>query len=187
MLTVVYDACVLYPAPLRDLLMHLALTNLFRAKWSATIHEEWIRNVLLNRPDLPREQLERTRRLMDSHVRDCLAEGYEALIDTLMLPDPGDRHVLAAAIVSHANLIITFNRKDFPITALQPHGIETQHPDLFITQLMDLELADVCAAMKRHRQSLKYPPKSVDEYLALLERQGLSATANRLRAYTHLL
>lgn len=59
-----YNACVLYPAPLRDLLMRLALTDRFRARWTEDIHEEWIRNVLVNRPDLTREQLDRTRTLM---------------------------------------------------------------------------------------------------------------------------
>jgi hypothetical protein len=72
--TVVYDACVLYPAPLRDLLMRLALTDLFRARWTEDIHEEWIRNVLANRPDLTREQLDRTRTLMNENVRDCVVE-----------------------------------------------------------------------------------------------------------------
>lgn len=52
-----YDANVLYPAELRNLLMNLALTGLFRAKWSAHVHEEWIANLLANRPDLEREQL----------------------------------------------------------------------------------------------------------------------------------
>ena len=75
--------------------MHLALTDLFRTKWSAAIHEEWIRNVLKARPDLKREQLERTRSLMDAHVRDCLVEGYEPLVESIELPDPNDRHVLA--------------------------------------------------------------------------------------------
>lgn len=77
--TVVYDACVLYPAQLRDLLMHLAMTDLFRAKWSADIHEEWIAALLRERQDLRRDQLERTRQLMDSHVRDCLVTDYEHL------------------------------------------------------------------------------------------------------------
>ncbi|WP_345685903.1 hypothetical protein [Novipirellula caenicola] len=59
--TVVYDACVLFPAPLRDLLMQLALTGLFRARWSSMIHDEWTRSVLKVRPDLTVEQLSRTR------------------------------------------------------------------------------------------------------------------------------
>jgi hypothetical protein len=73
--TAIYDACVLYPAPLRDFLMRLALTDLFRARWSDMIHEEWMRSLLAQRADLSREQLERTRRLMNAHPRDCLVEG----------------------------------------------------------------------------------------------------------------
>lgn len=57
--TVLFDACVLYPAPIRDLLMHLALTGLFRAKWTEDIHREWMESLLLKRPDLSRERLER--------------------------------------------------------------------------------------------------------------------------------
>lgn len=81
--SVLYDACVLYPAPLRDFLMHLALTDLFRAKWTNQIHDEWIRNVLKNRKDLTIEILDKTRQLMNSHVRDCLVEGYQDLIEIL--------------------------------------------------------------------------------------------------------
>ena len=68
--TAVLDACVLYPAPLRDFLMHLALLDLFRARWTEAIHEEWIRNVLIQRPDLKRDQLLRTKELMNLHTRD---------------------------------------------------------------------------------------------------------------------
>ena len=89
--TVVYDACVLYPAPLRDLLMHLALTGLYRARWSNLIHDEWTRNVLASRPDLTPAQLLRTRQLMDAHVRDSLVTGFEPLIPSIDLPDPDVR------------------------------------------------------------------------------------------------
>lgn len=99
---VLYDACVLYPAPLRDLLMRLALTDLFQARWTDRIHDEWTRNVLGNRPDITPESLARCRQLMDEHVPGCLVTGYEALISTLTLPDPDDRHVLAAAVHGRA-------------------------------------------------------------------------------------
>lgn len=72
--TALYDACVLYPAPLRDLLMELALTDLFRAKWSSMIHDEWILALLKNRKDLSADNLKRTRELMDASVRDCIVE-----------------------------------------------------------------------------------------------------------------
>lgn len=113
-LIALYDSCVLYPAPLRDLLMHLSLADLFRAKWTETIHDEWTRNILANRPDLTKEQLQRTRDLMNAHVRDCLVTGYESLIPALSLPDSNDRHVLAAAIRASASIIVTYNLKDFP-------------------------------------------------------------------------
>lgn len=109
-----YDACVLYPAPLRDLLMHLAVTDLFRARWTEAIHEEWIRNLLRDRPDLTRDKLERTRDLMNAHVRDCLVIGYESLIPALTLPDPEDRHVRAAAVRCGADVIVTFNPEALP-------------------------------------------------------------------------
>ena len=73
--------------------MYLALTDLFRAKWTHMIHEEWMRNVLHDRPDPTLTQLERTRDLMNAHARDCLVTGYEDLIAALSLPDPDDRHV----------------------------------------------------------------------------------------------
>ena len=143
--TALYDACVLYPAPLRDLLMQLALSDLFSARWTNQIHDEWIRNVLANRPELKRHQLERTCRLMNAHVLDSLVTGYENLIDALTLPDPDDRHVLAAAIRSGADVIVTYNLDDFPKRVLHPLGIEAQHPDLFVTRLLDRDQPAVCA------------------------------------------
>ncbi|MCD6008715.1 PIN domain-containing protein [Halomonas sp. IOP_31] len=115
--TVVYDACVLYPAPLRSLLIHLALTDLYRARWSRMIHHEWMRNLLDQRSDLTWEKLERVRQLMDQHARGAVVEGFEPLIDSLELPDPDDRHVLACALHCGAEAIVTFNLKDFPEAA----------------------------------------------------------------------
>ena len=135
--TAIFDACVLYPAPLRDLLMYLTGSDAFQARWTEKIHEEWMRSLLKNRPDLSRENLERTRRLMDAYVDDCLVTGYESLIDTLHLPDPNDRHVLAAAIKAKASFIVTFNIRDFPPTVLDAHQIQTITPDEFVMRLLD--------------------------------------------------
>ena len=184
--TALFDACVLYPAQLRSLLMYLAVTDLFRAKWTETIHQEWMRNVLKNRRDLKRVQLERTRDLMNAHVRDCLVVGYESLIPSLTLPDPDDRHVLAAAIRAGADVIVTSNLKDFPPDVLKHYGIEVQHPDDFIAHLLDLAPNTVCAAAKRHRQSHKSPTQSVAEYLETLERTGLVQTVSKLREFAEL-
>ena len=167
--------------------MELATTDLFRAKWSDKIHDEWICKLLENRPDLNREQLEETRNLMDAHVIDCLVTDYQDLIPSLDLPDPNDRHVLAAAIRSETDVIVTFNLKDFPHDTLAKHGIDVQHPDEFIKRLLDLAPDTVCESAKTHRQRLKNPPKTVDEYLASLEHQGLAQTVRGLRSFARLL
>lgn len=180
--TVIYDANVLYPAPLRDLLMRLALTDLFRARWTEDIHDEWTRNVLANRPDLKPEQLARTRELMNASVRDAVVENYRELIQSLSLPDPDDRHVLAAALRAGASVIVTFNLGDFPAAQTKLHGVEAQHPDEFVRNLLDLEPARVCAAVEDQRRSLRNPPKTVDEFLDILLRQSLPQTVATLRA-----
>jgi hypothetical protein len=185
--TVVYDACVLYPAPLRDVLMELAVEGIFRARWTAEIHEEWIRNLLANRPDLTREQLHRTRDLMNGAVPDCLITGHEPLIEGLVLPDPGDRHVLAAAIVAHAGAIVTFNLRHFPESTLERYGIEAQHPDDFLVYQFDLAADSVCHAIKRLRARLRNPPKDVRAYLDILARQQLPQFVMRLREFEDLL
>jgi len=181
--TAFYDANVLYPAELRNLLMHLAIIGLFRAKWSAEVHEEWISNLLKKRPDLTRDKLQRTRMLMDKHAVDALVTGYEDLIPGLQLPDPDDRHVLAAAIHGQADVIVTMNLRDFPFDVIGLFGIEAQHPDEFVLHLLDLALDAVVTAAQNHRQSLKNPTKTVAEYLGTLERQGLTQTVSVLREY----
>ena len=112
--TVILDACVLYPAPLRDLLLSVAANDLYRAHWTQEIHNEWTRNLLLNRPDLSADQLKRTVEMMNQAFPDSLVEDYEKLIDSVVLPDPQDRHILAAAIKCQANVIVTNNIRDFP-------------------------------------------------------------------------
>src|SRR5437868_940606 len=117
--------------------MYLAAKDLYRPRWTDAIHEEWIGNLLENRPDLKRAQLERTRDLMNQHARDSMAAGYEAGIETLSLPDPDDRHVLAAAIQARAEVIVTFNLSDFPAATLANHAITARHPDLFLAGFIE--------------------------------------------------
>jgi hypothetical protein len=181
--TAFLDAKVLYSAMVRDLLMNLTNTDLFRPKWSRAVQDEWIGNLLKNRSDLTPEQLERTRELMDRHASDALVTGYEDLIEGLQLPDPDDRHVLAAAIRGRADVIVTENIKDFPPEILAPFGIEAQHPDEFILHLLDLAPGIVCRAADHHRQTLKKPPRTIEEYLDSLEGKGLTQTASVLREY----
>jgi hypothetical protein len=174
--TVLYDACVLYPAPLRDLLMELAISDLYRAKWSNRIHDEWSRNVLKSRPDLSKDKLERTKQMMNQNVLDALVEGFEDIEQTLGLPDSGDNHVLAAAIVSSTDIIVTFNLKDFPSSQLSQYNIESQHPDQFFMHLVKLDQHSFLTAVKTTRLRLKNPPKSIDEYLEVLNKQQLIKT-----------
>lgn len=119
-----YDACVLHPAGLRDLLVRLATTGLFRAKWSDDILDEMIKSVARRYPDLETSDLERTRKLMCDAVPDSLTTGYHDLIEGLDLPDPDDRHVLAAAIRSGSQVIVTENMRDFPVQVLDTYHIE---------------------------------------------------------------
>lgn len=178
-----YDACVLYPAPLRDLLMHLACTGLFRARWTERIHDEWMRNVLANRHDLKPEQLQRTRALMDQAVPDCLVTHYEDLEGQLALPDVDDRHVLAGAIVGRADVIVTFNLKDFPAAVLAPKGVEAQHPDDFIRHLIDLHAGAVVAAVRAQRDTLKHPPCNARKLLDTFLQQRLPTTVAALEPF----
>jgi predicted nucleic acid-binding protein len=184
--TVVYDACVLYPAPLRDLLMELALTDLFRARWSEEIHQEWIRSVLKNNTKLKMSQLLRTKDFMDANVRDALVTGFESLIPSLTLPDLNDRHVLAAAIRCQADVIVTFNLKDFPSDYLSSFEVEAQHPDEFILYLLDLYPVQVCRAVEKVRQRLRNPPMDYERYLSNLLRQGLPQTVSYMKELGYL-
>lgn len=183
----VYDACVLHPAPLRDLLLRLALSDLFRARWTDEIHAEWISSILERRPDLKPEQLARTRELMDRSVPDCLVTGYEGLVNELKLPDPRDRHVLAAAIRCQAGVVVTYNLADFPPDALDPYGIAAQHPDEFIGHLFDLSPGAVCAAVRDQRLALTRPARSVSELLDTFLSLGLAGTVAVLEPMQDLL
>jgi hypothetical protein len=185
--TAVYDANILYPAPLRDLFIRIAQAGLVRARWTETIHDEWVRNVLKDNPQLSPERLARTRNLMNEAVRDSLVTGYEDLIASLTLPDPDDCHVLAAAIRAGAEVIVTYNLRHFPAGALSRFDIEAQHPDDFLVRLIDLAPGVVCAAAKRQRESLRNPPKTAEELLATLESQGLTQAIARLRQFVELL
>lgn len=161
--------------------MRLALTGLFRGRWTEDIHREWMQAVRLNRPDLDPASIERTRQLMDAHVLDALVTDYDGLIAALELPDPDDRHVLAAAIKAQAQLIITRNHKDFPEAALAPLGIKTQGPDEFLLDLLQLNERLVLETMERHRNGLKKPPLTPPEYCQALERQELTLSAQFVR------
>jgi predicted nucleic acid-binding protein len=183
---IILDACVLFPAPLRDFLMHLCLLDVFQARWTDEIHAEWIRNVLKMRPDLTEKQLKRTKDLMNLHVRDCLVENYEHLIDKLSLPDENDRHVLAAAIQTKAEIILTFNLRDFPAEILEKYNLKAVVPDKLLSELFDNNADNFNLAFERQLASLKNPPKTAEELLQILESQRLDETIGKLRTYREI-
>ncbi len=183
--TVVYDANVLYPAPLRSLLIYLGKSGLFRARWTYQIHDEWIRNLLINRPDLMPEQLYAMRDLMIQAIPDSIITGHEVIIDGVQLPDPDDRHVLAAALRANAELIITTNLKDFPDSQLKPFNIAAQHPDDFILDLLDLNQKSVLDCLREDRNHYQKPVLTPEEYLQYLHRQKLEKTVSYLMPFVN--
>ncbi|QKW54648.1 PIN domain-containing protein [Streptomyces buecherae] len=117
--------------------------------------DETFRNLKRNRPDVGPYKLDRTRELMADAIRDVLVKGYEPLIDVIDLPDPGDRHVLAAAVRAKAQVIVTFNLKDFPPDKLSPWDVQAVHPDAFIEDL-------VCP-LRLHQAALRHADQDVTQ------------------------
>lgn len=176
-----YDACVLHPPALRDLLVRLADAGLVRARWTEQILDEVFESILRRRPDLDAARLARTRRMMCDAVPDCLVTGYERLIDALDLPDLDDRHVVAAAIHGGATVIVTANLKDFPAPVLAPLGIEAMGPDAFVEGLVDTEPDSVLGVLRAQVGALRSPPRELSELLDTLERGGLLRTVAAVR------
>jgi hypothetical protein len=185
--TAFLDANILYPAPMRDLFLQLAVTDLFRARWSADIHREWIEALLKRDPRRDRGALERTRDQMDAAIRDGLVTGYETLIPSLALPDLDDRHVLAAAIVGHCDVIVTQNLRHFPEAVLAEYEIEAQLPDDFLSNHLDLAPGVFVSAVKKVRARLKNPPFTAAEYLQNLAMVGLTSTTLELEQFIALI
>jgi predicted nucleic acid-binding protein len=149
---------------------------LYQARWTHLIQDEWINNLLANRPDLEAAALIRTAKLMNQAIEDSLVENFEYLIESVTLPDPKDKHVLAAAIASSADAIVTFNLKDFG----QPTGVSVLHPDDFCCMLYAKDQAATLQAIQMLRQRLRNPAKSAEQLIANYERQGLRKMARIL-------
>ncbi|VAV92093.1 hypothetical protein MNBD_ALPHA01-805 [hydrothermal vent metagenome] len=181
MFKAVLDANVLYPFLLRDILIRISQQELYKALWTDKIHSEWINALLGKRPDINRENLERTKELMNLAISDATIEGYENIVETLSLPDENDRHVLAAAIKANAEMVVTSNIKDFPQDILDQYDIEAIHPDDFILCQIDLNPGAVRASILSALSELRNPTISVADYLTNLEKTGLTKTVSRLK------
>lgn len=186
--TAILDACVLYPVSVADALMSFAEADLYAAKWTTLIEDEWIRNLEANRPELA-GRLTRRRDFMRMVVPDweILEPAWRALMPVLTLPDPDDVHVLAAAIAGHADCIVTANLVDFPASVLEVHGVTAVHPDDFLMAQFDLDQVRAIAALRDMRQRSKKPPYDAEEFAQIFERNGLVGMAGRLRKVAVLL
>jgi predicted nucleic acid-binding protein len=182
----ILDANVLYPAPVRDLLLHLASTGLYKPKWTDKIHEEWIRSLLENRTDLKEKSLRSAQTAMNNAFPDANITHYESLINRLILPDEDDRHVLAAAIKDKVDVIVTSNVKDFPTAVIKEFGIEIQHPDKFIVNLIQSDQSKAIAAFTNQVNNLKNPPKTKQQVLETLTNAGLGKSTALLKTLLHV-
>ncbi len=175
------DASVLYPSTIRSVLMFLAAFDAFRPQWSEDVHREWTAALARDRPDLDAKRIARTRALMEAHLPNAMVAGYQRHIAKLVLPDPDDRHVLAAALHGKAHVIVTSNLKHFPKAVLKSHGITARHPDAFVCDLISADLDRAVQAFAADRARMANPPKSAAEYLAGIRASGLTKAAILLR------
>ena len=152
-----------------------------QAKWTEQILDETMRARTRNHPDVTAEKLQRLRHLINESVRDCLVTGYEPLIDVLKLPDPDDRHILAAAIKAGAQIIVTANLRHFPADALTPWEIEAKSPDDFILDQINIDSRIVYSCVSDIATIRKNPAQTVEDVLGELESAGLVQSAAALR------
>lgn len=174
------DTCVLYPAYLCDTLLRLAAAGAYRPLWSADVLDELSRNVA--KRGIAADKVERRITQMNRAFPDATVHGYETLIDG-MENDPKDRHVLAGAVRANAEVIVTFNTKDFPDVALKPYDVLAVHPDDFLLDQLDLYPGLTLGVLGKQAASYRREPTTVPGVLALLERTGVPQFAAEVRRH----
>lgn len=177
------DANVLYPSLLRDLLIRLAIEQRCRLRWSADVNEEWI-NALVRDRGLPRGPLDQTLALMNRALPGASVTGFRPLIPKLTLPDPDDRHVLAAAIHSGAPHLLTFNLSDFPGQALPARAPQVIHPDLWLAPVLAQDLQATCRVLRKLVAPFRRPPVTIPEVAARLARLQLPQSSSVVQDMT---
>lgn len=176
----IYDACILYPFHLRNVVVQAAVDGLVDAHWTEAIHDEWIRNLLANTPGLPPEHLQATKQLMNVAVPEATITGYDRHIHTVSLPDPDDRHVAAAAIEAGASMIVTWNLRDFPVAELRKHGLARQSPDAFLVGLYEQAPDMLLASLANARSNLSRTRVSAADFVGILRDQRLVKLAAQI-------
>jgi len=178
--TCVLDTNVIYPLWIRDLLFWFAHHDLYTPKWSKHICDEWI-DVMI-RKGISKEEANKRASVIDAAFPSALVENYESLICVLDLPDEKDKHVLAAAIKTNANQIVTNNLKDFPNDYLSTFGLSAKSPDDFFTDIIDLNHETSLKAFQDLVVNKKNPPYDEFEVLDILRNNGLKNTADYLHS-----
>ncbi len=176
----VLDTNVIYPVVIRDLLFWFAHYDLYTPKWSAQIFCEWEK--VMERKGIPQNEIYKRVQKANLAFPDALVRNYEGLIPGLNLPDPDDCHVLAAAIKSNANVIVTNNLNDFPQDYLSSFGLNAKSADDFLTDIIDLNHDQAVEAFKEMVLQKKNPESDEYQVLNMLRRSGLNDTANYLHA-----
>jgi len=175
----VLDACILYPFHLRNVLVQAAVDRLVEARWTDAIHDEWIRNLAARAPAIPAERLQNTRRLMNEALPTATVSGYQKHIRRVNLPDPDDRHVVAAGIAAGASVILTLNIRDFPAKELKRFGLRRETPDVFLSALYD-EVPDLMiGSLANARRNLTKTSVSASDFIGIVAGQGLGELAKR--------
>jgi hypothetical protein len=176
----IFDACVLYPFHLRNIVVQAAVDRLVEARWTDAIHDEWIRSLVASAPSIPMERLQVTRRLMDKALPAAMVRGYEHRVSAVDLPDPSDRHVVAAAIVAGASIILTWNVRDFPSKALRKVGLRRETPNTFLSAIYDAVPDLMIGSLANARRNLTRSSPSPSDFIKIPRDLKLSGLANRV-------
>lgn len=177
----VIDACVLYPFHLRNIIVQAAVDRLTEARWTNRIHDEWMRNLIANHPSLSIERLRVTRRLMDDALPAAMVNDFETHIPKVVIPDPDDRHVVAAGIAARATVIVTWNAKHFPSDVLAKFGLRRETPDVYLSAIFRQAPDLLVGSLANARGNLSKSDVSAIEFVEIMRRQGLVALADRLQ------
>jgi hypothetical protein len=178
----VFDACILYPFHLRNIVVQAATDQLVAARWTDEIHDEWVRNVAGAR-GVPMAKLQRIRRFMNETLPAAMVTGYEEYVAAVNLPDPDDRHVAAAGIAAGATLIVTWNLRHFPVKELQRFGLRRATPDTFLSDLYDRVPDLMIGSLASARENLTRTHVSASDFIDILNRQRLVQLATRAQGH----
>jgi hypothetical protein len=179
----VFDACILYPFHLRNIVVQAAVDRLVEARWTDEIHEEWMRSLAAGTPPIPMERLQITRRLMDDALPAATVSDYAGHIPKVTLPDPEDRHVVAAAIATGAALILTWNLRHFPVKELKKFSLDRETPDAFLANLYDKIPELTVASLANARRNLTRTRVSAADFVQILNGCSLTRLAKRVQKH----